>query len=439
MSPFEPKTDGKDFAIAKAEQSSQSRAFTATPAADLTIRLWLGDRTVGAAGLTWNTDSVLVYMIADLVAASHGRTASEPATVMTAHFANTNQALVAAKRIQLSILEFVCCKPGDDLGAAVLIHPPAGGGFSSSMVQSALRLAEPGQIILSEAVSRSLQDLPGLDLRPVAALTTGGAEHAGLSEVLWASPEQGAQLREAVRTRTSSSPAVGATMIVNSPIAGGRSDRVSDTTGTAKEKIIQRSAGDGLAPARDGAFEEGLADYQQNRSFITRTRVILGVAAILVVAVAVAMFYPSRPSKIPQRPAETQPVETQTTPTPTPQPVPPQPTTPEPVPDPHAKVPVNPKTPKPQPKGGSKDQVKESEVGKKLPTTPIKGFEGNSTYDGMTQKDIPRLLQWARSDAGNGRYEKAGQEYRVILALEPGNLDAKEGLRKLQLAQQRDQ
>ena len=57
----------------------------------------------------------------------------------------------------------------------------------------------------------------------------------------------------------------------------------------------------------------------------------------------------------------------------------------------------------------------------------------------MTQKDIPRLLQWARSDAGNGRYEKAGQEYRVILQLEPNNPDAREGLRKLQLAQQRDQ
>ena len=74
---------------------------------------------------------------------------------------------------------------------------------------------------------------------------------------------------------------------------------------------------------------------------------------------------------------------------------------------------------------------------KKPEDTPIQGFEGNNTYDGMTQKDIPRLLQWARSDAGNGNYAKAAQEYRVILQLEPGNPDAREGLRKIQVAQQR--
>jgi hypothetical protein len=83
--------------------------------------------------------------------------------------------------------------------------------------------------------------------------------------------------------------------------------------------------------------------------------------------------------------------------------------------------------------------AKDKDKAKKPEDTPIQGFEGNSTYDGMTQKDIPRLLQWARSDAGNGNYAKAAQEYRVILQLQPYNADAKEGLRKIQVAQQRDQ
>ena len=72
---------------------------------------------------------------------------------------------------------------------------------------------------------------------------------------------------------------------------------------------------------------------------------------------------------------------------------------------------------------------------KKPEDTPIQGFEGISTYDGMTQRDIPRLLQWARSDAGNGNYAKAAQEYRVILQLRPSDPDAKEGLRRIQVAQ----
>ena len=376
-------------------------------------------------------------MIADLVAASRGRAASETPSALTAHFDNTNLALVAARRIHLSILEFVSSKPGDYLGAAVFIHPPASAGFSSGMAQSALRVAEPGQIILAETVSRSLQDLPGIDLRPVAALTTGGTEHAGLSELAWASPEQVAKLRESARVRPSASPAVGATMIVNAPIPGDRPQAGSDKTGTAKPKVTQRPPQQGFAPAREGAFEEGLADYQLSRSFITRTRVIIGVAAILVVGVGVAMFYPSRPSKIPQRPPETQPVETHTTPVPVPEPVPPQPEPPRQDTDSHAKK-AEPHVKK-QPKPPSQKPVPDQENAKKPEDTPIQGFEGNSTYDGMTQKDIPRLLLWARSDAGNGRYQKAGQEYRVILQLQPNNLDAKEGLRKLQLAQQRDQ
>ena len=57
----------------------------------------------------------------------------------------------------------------------------------------------------------------------------------------------------------------------------------------------------------------------------------------------------------------------------------------------------------------------------------------------MTRKDIPRLFEWARSDAGNGNYAKAAQEYRVILEFEPSNPDAREGLRKIQVAQERNQ
>ncbi len=128
-------------------------------------------------------------MIADLVAASHGRTAVETPVALAAHFDNSLHSLVAAKRIQTAILEFLACRPGDYVGAAVLIHPPVAAAFSQGMAQSALRLAEPGQIILSEEVSGRFRDLPGIELRAVPALTTGGTEHAGLVELIWTSAE----------------------------------------------------------------------------------------------------------------------------------------------------------------------------------------------------------------------------------------------------------
>jgi hypothetical protein len=441
MVPFEPKTDSKEFEILNPEQSPATGSrIAASAAADLTIRVWRRDG--GTTPLTWHSESVLVYMIADLVAASHGRTAGEMPAAMAAHFDNSLHALVAAKRIENAILEFLACRPGDYMGAAVLIHPPVAAGFSQGMAQSALRLAEPGQIILSEEVSRCFQDLPGIELRAVPALTTGGTEHAGLAELIWTSPERLASLRSSANVAPPTSevgPPVGATMIVNSPFATPRSNTASgsDRIDTASRKP---SDAEGFKN-REGAFEEGLAEFEERRSFITGSKMVVGAVAIVLVIVGLVLFHPwSGPNVQPKfnnaSPAsqgnETPTGATGTTTEPPVNDNPQPPPVVQPVNNPPAKPVVKPPVNKPVDKT-PKDKAKKAE------DTPIVGFEGNSTYDGMTQKDISRLLQWARSDAGNGNYAKAAQEYRVILQLQPYNSDAKEGLRKIQVAQRRDQ
>jgi hypothetical protein len=441
MVPFEPKTDSKEFEILNPEQSPATGSrIAASAAADLTIRVWRRDG--GTTPLTWHSESVLVYMIADLVAASHGRTAGEMPAAMAAHFDNSLHALVAAKRIENAILEFLACRPGDYMGAAVLIHPPLAAGFSQGMAQSALRLAEPGQIILSEEVSRRFQDLPGIELRAVPALTTGGTEHAGLAELIWTSPERLASLRSSANVAPPTSevgPPVGATMIVNSPFATPRSNTAS---GSQRIDTASRRPSDAEGfKNREGAFEEGLADFEERRSFITRSRMVIGAVAIVLVIVGLVLFHPwSGPNVQPKfndashasQGNETPTGATAATTEPPVNDIPQPPPVVQPVNNPPAKPVVKPPVNKPVDKT-PKDKAKKPE------DTPIVGFEGNSTYDGMTQKDIPRLLQWARSDAGNGNYAKAAQEYRVILQLQPYNPDAKEGLRKIQVAQQRDQ
>lgn len=452
MVPFEPKTDSKEFEIANLEQSAATGSrIAASAAADLTIRVWHRDGGGGTAPLNWQSESVLVYMVADLVAASHGRTAVEMPTAMVAHFDNSLHALVAAKRIENAILEFLACRPGDYLGAAVLIHPPVAEGFSQGMAQSALRLAEPGQVILSEEVARRFQDLPGIELRAVPALTTGGTEHAGLAELIWTSPERLASLRNSTSQAPTTSevgppevgPPVGATMIVNSPFATPRSNTASgsDRIDTASQRS---SAAEGFKN-REEVFEEGLAEFEERRSFITGSKMVVGAVAIVLVIVALVLFHPwsgSRvqpKSQVDETPTGTAPATTTETPAssiPQPPVVQPPPEEPAKVQPPPAKPPVTTKT---STEKKDKDRDKAKAKAKKPEDTPIQGFEGNSTYDGMTQRDIPRLLQWARSDAGNGNYAKAAQEYRVILQLQPYNSDAKEGLRKIQVAQQRDQ
>jgi hypothetical protein len=440
MVPFEPKTDSKEFEIANPERSLATGNRSAlSETADLTIRVWRRDSGSGTAALTWHSESVLVYMIADLVAASHGRTAVETPAVMAAHFDNSLQSLVAAKRIQTAILEFLACRPGDCVGAAVLIHPPVAAGFSQGMAQSALRLAEPGQIILSEEVSRRFRELPGIELHAVPALTTGGTEHSGLMELIWTSAERLASLRNSASVAPPTvevGPPVGATMIVNAPLAapGGDAASTSDRNDTASRNP---PAAEGLKH-REGAFEEGLADFEERRSFITRSRMVVAAIAVVLVVVGLVLFHPWSGSNVqpklqpPDTPSETLPATTEPPTNSSPQPPP----VVQPVPDSQAKP--QPPVVKPPVKPVDKT-AKDRDKTKKPEDTPIVGFEGNSTYDGMTQRDISRLLQWARSDAGNGNYAKAAQEYRVILQLQPNNPDAREGLRKIQLAQGRDQ
>lgn len=440
MVPFEPKTDSKEFEVPNPVQSPATGSrIAASAAADLTIRVWRRDGGGGTAALTWQSESVLVYMIADLVAASHGRTAVEMPTAMAAHFDNSLHALVAAKRIENAILEFLACRPGDYMGAAVLIHPPVAAGFSQGMAQSALRLAEPGQIILSEEVSRRFQELPGIELRAVTALTTGGTEHAGLTELMWTSPERLASLRNSTQVAPPTSevgPPVRATMIVNSPLAthGSNPASGSERIDTASRRP---SAAQGFKN-REGAFEEGLAEFEERRSFVTGSKMVVGAVVIVLAIAALVLFHPWSGSNVqPKSQANQTPAGTATaTTTETPTTSIPQP---PPVVQPAPEQPVKAQPPVTKPPVRNKTPTEKTAKVKKPEDTPIQGFEGNSTYDGMTQKDISRLLQWARSDAGNGNYSKAAQEYRVILQLQPYNSDAKEGLRKIQVAQQRDQ
>jgi hypothetical protein len=435
MVPFEPKTDSQEFEIASLEQgASTASRSAAAQSADLTIRILRRDASSGTAALSWNSESVLVYMITDLLGASHGRTAVEIPAAMAAHFDNSLHALVAAKRIQTAILEFLSCRPGDLVGAAILIHPAAAAGFNARMAESALRLAEPGQIILSQDVATRFQDLPGIELRAVPALTTGGTEHAGLAELIWISGERLASLRNtaaAAAPTANVGPAFGATMIVNTPLTapGGTVGGTERSRDTAFRLDSDSRSSQGLVD-RDKSFQETLAEFEEQRSFSTPLKMAVGAIATVLLIVGIVLFYPRSASKVPSTP-QVQEIPTPVTSAPSignsPQP--------PPTVQRDEELPAKPQPPVVKTPVAHKETSIIKERPKKQEDTPIQGFEGNSTYDGMTQKDIPRLLQWARSDAGNGNYAKAAQEYRVILQLQPSNADAREGLRKIQVAQ----
>jgi hypothetical protein len=437
MAQYEQKTDSREFDVANPERNAGSWGGNpGTDATDIAIRIWIQDRGLRP---TWKTDSVLVYMIADLVGASRGRVGEESSPVMVAHFDGSRQALVAARRIQTSIMEFVACRPGERIGAAILIYAPrasSSAGFSAEVALQALEQARPGQILLAEYSSQQLRDLPGIEIRAVPALTiVPGEWQSGLAELIWTTPEQIARLQDRVgpevETPSGDNRPVDATVMVASPVRNAPQRLASETAPPAISDSFKQSPSSSLTAELDEPLDES-----KERPFFTRARVVLGAAAAVLIVVLILVFQrPARVSQPPLQPEQARAAQNQVKPPATPEP---EATTAQPAPataKPPAKttvVAVQPRTPSKPPLDNRAKNKKEN---KESPEEP-------QAYDdsgGVSQKDIPALLGMAQRDAGAGNYDKAKREYKKILSLQPANQDAKDGLHRLDLIQQDQQ
>jgi hypothetical protein len=479
MTAYQQKTDSQEFAVASSGQPPSSEGGgPAADATDIAIRLWGSPGPGRGVPLTWKSGSVLVYMIADLVCASGGRVVEESSEIMAAHFAGSRQALVAAKRMQTSILEFLACRPEERVGGAVLIYQPrtsVATGFSGEMVRQSLGQAKPGQILLAEDISNRLRELPGIEVSPVPALATlSGDEQSGLTELVWMTPAQSALLQTSVgddaESEGNDQPTMGATVIVDSPFArrGPIRETVPPVMGPvevasskggeagsrrASEVVSQdrASAFEELRNSPSRSFEEGLDEFEE-KPLITRSRIILGVVALVLLSAVIAVL--SRPTKVSRAPIPLQ--QDQTGPTEIPDKPPPakagaETTTTQPV----SKT-VKAEIAKPQmvkspagkppiPKSGARvaatqpqvpDRVSEENRAKSVTLEEPPAYAESG---GVSLKDIPVLIKMAQQDAGAGNYDKARTEYRKVLGLQPGNPDAKEGLHKLDLIQKDQQ
>jgi hypothetical protein len=465
MAQYEQKTDSREFEIANPERNAGS--WTGDPDADATdiaIRLWGPERSARNERLTWKADSVLVYMIADLVGASRGRVGEESSAVMAAHFDGSRQALVAAKRIQTSILEFVACRPGERIGAAILIYPSSASspaGLSGEMALQALGLAKPGQILIAEYSSQQLRDLPGIEIRAVPALTiVPGDWQNGLTELIWTTPERLALLQNSVGTEVEpqrgDSPPVDATVIFTSSSRNARQGLTNEAAPPVRstgdfvfkddpEAAAQRA---GRAPNLQRDQVSTSDDFRQSsssslteeldageRPLLTRTGVILGGVAVVLVVVMIFVLQPARVSKPRIVPPQEQTGATENPVHQPPAVSEPEAATPQPEPatdKPQAKAP----TAVAQPRKPAKPLLDNRVKNKKETAEEPEAYDDSG---GVSQKDIPALLGMAQRDAGAGNYDKAKREYKKVLSLQPSNQEAKDGLHRLDLIQQDEQ
>jgi cytoskeletal protein RodZ len=233
-------------------------------------------------------------------------------------------------------------------------------------------------------------------------------------------------------------------MIVDSPFArrGPTQEAIPPAAPTA-DSVLQQGTETGsgqvqnrapiaknLQDSGSSSIPEGLDEFEA-RPLFTRIRVILGLVALVLAAAVIAVFY--RPTHISKRPIP--PLQEQTGTAESPDngtPVTPQPEAKTGQPEsetakPAAKSAAAAAKPQPPARPQADHRAKNKKDAKDSAEQP----EVVEDSGGLSQIDIPKLLDFANTDTGNGRYENARLEYRKVLKLQPNNQEAKEGLKKL--------
>jgi hypothetical protein len=218
------------------------------------------------------------------------------------------------------------------------------------------------------------------------------------------------------------------------PLAGSADFVIKDGSETASRPVQHRAPiAEDLQENRGNSILEGL-DESEDRPLITRTRVIFGFVALVLAAAVIAVLY--HPTHVSQLPIPLQQEQTGATESPDKG----TPATPEPEakraqPEsetikPAAKLPAVVAKPQPPAKPSADNRAKNRKDTKDTKDTAEEP-EANEESGGLSQNDIPKLLDFANTDTGNGRYQKARLEYRKVLKLQPNNQEAKDGLKKL--------
>jgi hypothetical protein len=129
------------------------------------------------------SDSPAVSLTTDLIAASKGASVTSRDGLLLTSFHAVLPAVSTARRLQWAIQGLAEGRDLRGTAIAVLIHYahdlPVQTGESA--VRDALEQATPGQILLTESIGKSFDDLPGFPSKHL--------DNSGLRELLWRAPE----------------------------------------------------------------------------------------------------------------------------------------------------------------------------------------------------------------------------------------------------------
>jgi len=385
----------------------------------LSVRLWNSNGADAPTPLPLESDSPVVSLTKDLIAASKGAAVSSRDGLLVTSFHAVLPAVSTARRLQWAVQGLAEGRDLRGTSIAVLIHYahdlPVNTGETA--VRDALDQATPGQILLTESIGKSFDDLPGFPSKPL--------DKSGLRELLWRAPE-------AQSTRSFDEQ-----MLTQLLEQQGLQDDLPEEP-------------EPIAPIADSPDEFDAGERAPSAGVLSMAKSPLGIgiasAAVLGVA-AWFIFHSTQAKPKPESGESTPAALSSSTPTTTASPGPVTGQTPSgastPVNPPNAAVPNTARLTKAQKLALEREEKEKNKNNREPPKVaaatppPAKVVEPPPEKTGGRGCDLEpgeygMELEKAQNSYSRGHYDVAARQFNEVVKCEPGNAQAKEGLARAQ-------
>jgi hypothetical protein len=391
---------------AAARRSSGALGDNASSEAELSLRLCVGSDGAEPDSSLWESDLPAVCLILDLIAASEGVIQASREGLLVAAFPTFQAAILTARRLQWAMQGFSEAEDQQAASLALLVHAPDEERDASSLLET----ATPGAILLTEKASQPLENLPGLPLRAA----TGN----GLRELEWRGPQSQSTraFDEEILDRMIAEQGAQHSSPEHPPLPSDAERTENFATTVQTGNIVQ------LPPkaARKSAWWLGGA----------------AVAALALVAVGFYLFHgklfldPDRDQK--QSAHQLAPPPAAPTSPPVEQGV--QQQSAAPAQTTRSEAPAAAPAAKSAPKAAVKSPAAES-MPEKMPAP--RAAEPQSAKNSQCDLDPGQYageIDQASRNLARGKYADAKREFSAVLACDPGNARAREGLERARMA-----
>jgi hypothetical protein len=423
----------------------QAKRLSGEGAVLVQVHLWTSGAGAGAASGAEGAEvpPPALAMVADLLQVRGGELRDAGAGSIAASFGDPVVAVNAARNLQRLVLGFARAWEGGALGGCTTLRrvDEAGDGIDVGSLRdnAALKQIHPGQVVLLGSLCEAARSIPGLEFRPIAGVALGPAGKNGSARqaLQLLAPlrmegyvEEPFELKAVVREAAAAAevpaqpaePAVTsrppAYVLTSSPASG----KSAAAPASGSMSTVPFGATRAVAPVASAGDEIGAFAREEkgSGSGFSRWAILGGLGAVAVAGVLI--FTPvlkktPHPAAAPAQP-----------------PAEPAATIPAPAAGAGDVVPAAAAPPVVSTKGKTSDAAH----GKGAPRAATaaatqqdaEAAEEPRPAHGLTfsAAEISSLIAHADRDSGNGNFDKAIQEYRLVLSREPSNDLAKRGL-----------